>query len=72
VLLAVLVCAVPSWAGAIKRCHDRGKSGWWLLVSFVPIVGFLWSFVELGCLRGTDGANEYGGDPLETRWAAVA
>jgi uncharacterized membrane protein YhaH (DUF805 family) len=62
----------PGTAAMVKRCHDRGKSGWWVLLVFVPLVGALWSLVELGCLRGTDRANEYGGDPLETRWAAVA
>lgn len=71
-LVASLVCLVPSLAGGAKRCHDRGKSGWWLLVGLVPILGLLWSLIELGCLRGTWGANEYGGDPLSTRWSAIA
>lgn len=34
-----------------KRCHDRGKSGWFMLLSLVPILG-LWVFVELGFLPG--------------------
>jgi len=33
---------------------------------FIPIVGFIWAMVDLGILPGTDGANEYGPDPLET------
>ena len=55
------------WAGlcvAIKRYHDRGKSGWWILIMLVPIVGGIWYFIETGCLRGTDGPNAYGPDPL--------
>jgi uncharacterized membrane protein YhaH (DUF805 family) len=48
----------------IKRCHNRNKSGWWTLHSFILIVGLLWTFVELGCLRGSDGDNNYGTDPL--------
>ncbi len=50
----------------IKRCHDRGKSGWWCLLLFIPFVGFIWAVIDLGILPGTQGANEYGPDPLET------
>jgi uncharacterized membrane protein YhaH (DUF805 family) len=30
----------------IKCCHDGNKSGWWILHSFIPIVGLLWTFIE--------------------------
>ena len=49
----------------IKRCHDRGKSGWWCLLLVIPIVGFIWAVVDLGILPGTIGANDYGPDPLQ-------
>jgi uncharacterized membrane protein YhaH (DUF805 family) len=49
----------------VKRWHDRSKSGWWVLINLVPAIGPIWSFVEAGCLRGTEGGNEYGGDPTE-------
>lgn len=55
------------WAGLAvyaKRWHDRGKSGWWTLISFVPLIGLIWIIVELGMLRGTEGTNQYGPDPL--------
>jgi uncharacterized membrane protein YhaH (DUF805 family) len=48
----------------IKRCHDRGKSAWWCLLLIIPIVGFIWAIIDLGILPGTQGANEYGPDPL--------
>lgn len=48
----------------IKRCHDRDKSGWWCLLLFIPIVGFIWAVVDLGILEGTKGENQYGPDPL--------
>ncbi len=48
----------------VKRWHDRDKSAWWLLMNLVPFVGALWVFVECGCLRGTEGQNQYGADPL--------
>ncbi len=46
-----------------KRWHDRGRSGWWFLINFIPLIGPLISFVELGCLRGNYGPNYYGPDP---------
>lgn len=48
---------------AVKRWHDRDKSGWWFLIGLIPFVGPLWVFVECGCLRGTMGTNYYGPDP---------
>ncbi|WP_366656019.1 DUF805 domain-containing protein [Fodinicurvata sp. EGI_FJ10296] len=47
----------------IKRCHDRDKSGWWCLLLFIPIVGFLWALIDLGILEGSSGANQYGPSP---------
>ena len=47
----------------VKRWHDRDKSGWMVLVSFIPIVGPWWALIECGCLRGTMGPNNYGQDP---------
>ncbi|MFT6862889.1 MAG: uncharacterized membrane protein YhaH (DUF805 family), partial [Akkermansiaceae bacterium] len=47
-----------------KRWHDRGKSGWMILVNFIPLVGGIWALVECGFLSGTPGPNQYGPDPL--------
>jgi uncharacterized membrane protein YhaH (DUF805 family) len=54
----------PSLAVYVKRCHDRDRSGWFLLILLIPIVGAIWLFVELGCLRGSIGANRFGPDPV--------
>ena len=54
----------PGLAVQVKRWHDRGKSGWWVLIMFVPLIGGIWALVELGFLRGTSGPNQYGDDPL--------
>jgi uncharacterized membrane protein YhaH (DUF805 family) len=63
----VAIAAIwPSLAIYIKRWHDRGKSGWWVLIVFIPLIGSLWLLIECGFLRGDDGANEYGPDPLAT------
>ena len=85
--IVFLILVWSSLATAIKRLHDRGKSGWWVLLFWVlpsalgmaadsmdgtvsfglnaaSIVLSIWGFVEVGCLRGTQGPNEYGPDPL--------
>jgi len=58
-----LATFLPSLAVAVRRLHDRDKSGWWLLLSFIPLVGFIilliW-FIKVG----TNGDNQYGADPL--------
>ncbi len=45
-----------------RRCHDRDKSAWFLLLSLIPIVNF-WVLIELGFLDGTQGPNQYGPSP---------
>ena len=52
-----------SLAVQVKRWHDRDKSGWWLFISFIPVVGPIIAFVETGCRRGTVGPNRFGVDP---------
>jgi len=62
--IILLVSLVPSFMLSIKRSHDRDKSGWFVLVSFIPLLGPLWILVELGFLHGTVGSNRFGPDPL--------
>jgi uncharacterized membrane protein YhaH (DUF805 family) len=54
-----------SLAVHVKRWHDRDKSGWWTLINLIPYIGPVWSFIELGCLRGTPGPNRFGDDPTD-------
>jgi uncharacterized membrane protein YhaH (DUF805 family) len=54
----------PALAVSVKRWHDRGKAGWWVLVNLIPFVGWLWALVENGFLPGTQGSNRFGDDPL--------
>ena len=58
-----LIVFYPGIAVSIKRCHDRGRSGWFLLISLIPLVGAIWLFVELYCLAGVPGDNAYGPEP---------
>jgi uncharacterized membrane protein YhaH (DUF805 family) len=57
--LAVLI---PGLAVAIRRLHDTGKSGWFVLIALVPLIGGIWLLVLL-CSNGVQGENEYGPDP---------
>lgn len=66
-ILLVLFQLLVLWSALaiqVKRWHDRDKSAWWLLMNLVPFIGALWVFIECGCLRGSEGQNQYGTDPL--------
>ena len=47
---------------AVRRLHDSGKSGLFMLLVFVPFGGFV--LLVFFCMSGTSGANQYGEDPL--------
>ena len=47
----------------VKRWHDRDKSGWFVLVMFIPVIGWLWQLIECGFLDGTPGSNRFGPSP---------
>ncbi|MBL0717518.1 MAG: DUF805 domain-containing protein [Desulfosarcina sp.] len=50
----------------VKRWHDRDKSGWWVLINLIPIIGQVWGFIECCVLRGTVGDNRFGRDLLSS------
>jgi uncharacterized membrane protein YhaH (DUF805 family) len=63
VLFGLLGLVFFGWAGlalGVKRWHDRNKSGWWVLIGLIPVVGQLWTLVECGLLPGTRGGNRFG------------
>ena len=64
VAIVYLASLWPALAIQVKRWHDRNKSGWWVLIAFVPVIGGLWMLIECGFLEGTKGANQFGADPL--------
>ena len=66
-VIAIVAYVVIIWSGlalAAKRWHDRDKSAWWILINFVPFVGGIWALIENGFLKGTEGSNRFGSDPL--------
>ena len=58
--LAVLL---PSIAVGVRRLHDLDRSGWWLLLGLIPLIGAIVLIVWF-VGRGTPGANRFGPDPL--------
>ena len=68
IVIFTLFSVISTWinlAIQIKRWHDRDRSGWWVFIQLIPLIGAIWAFVELGCLKGTGGPNRFGPDPLE-------
>ena len=65
----LLGAAWLSAATQVKRWHDLNRSGWMILIIFIPLVGFLAALICLGFLRGTPGANRFG-EPLKPGAAA--
>ena len=61
-LVWILVTIVPALAVLVRRLHDTGKSGWWILIGLVPFVGTIVLFV-FSVLDSTAGANRYGESP---------
>ena len=53
---------IPSFAVLVRRLHDVGKSGWFILISLIPLVGAIWLLVLV--LTDSDtGDNAYGPNP---------
>ncbi|RDG35052.1 DUF805 domain-containing protein [Streptomyces corynorhini] len=57
-----LALLIPSLAVAVRRLHDTGRSGWWLLIALVPLVGFIVLIVFLA-IEGEQGPNAHGPNP---------
>ena len=62
VLLVNLLLLWPALAISVKRWHDRDKSGWWVLVYLIPLIGLLWTLLANGLVRGSAGPNRFGAD----------
>ena len=51
------------YAVYIKRLHDLNKSGWNVLWSIIPLLGYLYLAIICFFFKGTKGSNDYGSDP---------
>ena len=57
-----MIITIPVLSVTCRRLHDTNRSGWFLLLYFIPLIGLIWLLV-LCCLEGTEGENRYGFDP---------
>ena len=65
--LAVLL---PSLAVTVRRLHDTGRSGWWLLIILIPVIGALVLLYWM-IKRGDTGPNDHGPDPIASEGGPV-
>lgn len=63
-LLYLLFMIIPSLSVGVRRLHDTGKSGWFMLIGLIPAVGGIILFIFF-VMEGNSGPNEYGDDPKE-------
>jgi uncharacterized membrane protein YhaH (DUF805 family) len=61
-LLYLLGTLVPGLAVSVRRLHDTGRSGWWLLISIVPVVGAI-ALLVFTVQDSQPGDNEFGANP---------
>ena len=69
----IYACAVviPGIAVTVRRLHDTDRSGWWILIVLIPIIGPIVLLVFM-LIDGTPGPNRFGPSPKEIATAAVA
>lgn len=60
-VLAAFGLFLPNLAVLVRRIHDQGQSGWLVLLTFLPVVGWI-VFIVFGCMSST-GPNKYGQAP---------
>ena len=57
--VAMLVHLIPAISVTVRRLHDIGRSGWWLLIGFIPLVGII-TLIVFACMPSQPGANRFG------------
>lgn len=60
--LYALAVFIPSIAVTVRRLHDTDRSGWWILLSFIPLIGAIVLLV-FEVLDSTPGDNRFGPNP---------
>jgi len=67
--IASLALLLPGLAVGARRLHDIDRTGWWLLIGFIPLIGLIvliYFFIQ----RGTDGPNRFGAAPIPSAGTA--
>jgi len=61
-LVLALALFLPSLALTVRRIHDTGRSGWWVLILLVPCIGFI-AWLVFALQASEEGANQWGPNP---------
>lgn len=61
-LIVFLGLIIPGWTVAVRRLHDTGRSGWWILIGIIPLIGAIVLLVFY-LLDSQPGSNQYGPSP---------
>jgi uncharacterized membrane protein YhaH (DUF805 family) len=59
-----LAVIIPSIAVTVRRIHDIDRTGWWILINLIPLIGAIVLLV-FAVTDGTPGSNRYGANPKE-------
>lgn len=60
-----LLIIIPTFSVTVRRLHDIGRSGWWVLLTFIPLIGWITLFI-FSLLDSQSGTNAYGPSPKES------
>lgn len=65
VIILYLATLIPTWSVNIRRLHDTGRSGWWLVLNIIPVVNYIgWiPLLVFFCLDSEVAHNKYGVSP---------
>lgn len=64
-MLYALAVFLPGLALAVRRLHDTGRSGWWMLLGFIPLIGWIVLLIFF-VTDSQPGSNPYGPNPKDT------
>ena len=69
-LIFALATVVPTVSAGVRRLHDTNRSGWWMLIVLIPVVGLV--ILYFLCQPGTQGQNQFGSEPSTASFGALA
>ena len=61
-IILTLGLFIPSLSVGVRRLHDINRSGWWMLIGLIPLIGAI-VLIVFFCKDGTIGVNPFGEDP---------
>lgn len=61
---------IPGIAVGVRRLHDTGRTGWWLLIILIPLIGAL-VLLYFMILDSNSGSNKYGNDPKDRIYGSI-